>query len=188
MYNMYIMNTPIGGRFVIPDVVSTHFHLREGELVADFGAGSGFFLQTLSRAVGSTGRVFACEIQKPLVEKLADNARIPGLQNIHPLWCDLEEENGIKLGTGELDAAILVNTLFMIEDKETSVKEMSRTIRSGGKLFVIDWTESFAGMGPQAGDVVPEVNAVALFESNDFILDTDFPAGDHHYGLAFRKV
>jgi SAM-dependent methyltransferase len=182
------MNTPIGGRFVIPDVVSTHFHLREGELVADYGAGSGFFLQTLSRSVGESGRVFACEIQKQLVEKLADNARVLGLNNIHPLWCDLEEENGIKIGTGELDAAILVNTLFLIEDKEATAKEIARTIRSGGKFFVIDWTESFAGMGPQPGHVVPEVNATALFESHGFVLDTNFPAGDHHYGLAFRKI
>lgn len=187
MYNV-CMNTPIGGRFVIPDVVSTHFHLREGELVADFGAGSGFFLQTLSSAVGEKGRVFACEIQKQLVEKLADNARALGLSNIHPLWCDLEEDNGIKISNGELDAAILVNTFFMIEDKETAVREMSRTVRSGGKFFVIDWTESFAGMGPQAGAVVPAVNTIALFESNGFVLDTEFPAGDHHYGLAFRKI
>lgn len=182
------MNTPIGGRFVIPDVVATHFHLREGELVADFGAGSGFFLPALSKMVGESGRVFACEIQKALVEKLGDQARTLNLTNIHPLWCDLEEANGIKIGTGELDAAIMVNTLFLIEDKETAIKEMARTLRTGGRFFVIDWTESFAGMGPQPGSVITAAEATDLLESNGFMLDRDFPAGDHHYGLAFRKI
>jgi len=112
------MNTPIGGRFVVPDVVGTHFHLKPGELVADFGAGSGFFLKVLSNAVGDEGKVYACEIQKQLVEKLGEQARVMGLPNIHPLWCDLEEAAGIKIADGELDVALLANTLFLIEDRE----------------------------------------------------------------------
>jgi len=182
------MNTPVGGRFVMPNIVTTHFHLNEGDLVADFGAGSGFFLKPLSQAVGETGRVFACEIQKPLVEALGEQARIQGLRNIHPLWCDLEEAGGIKIGTGELDVAIIVNTLFMIEDKEVAITEMARTIRKGGKFFVVDWTESFAGIGPQPGSVVNPESTKALFESHGFVFEREYPTGEHHYGLAFRKV
>lgn len=182
------MNIPIGGRFVIPDIVSTHFHLKEGDLVADFGAGSGFFLRTLSKAVGKSGLVYACEIQRNLVDKLAEQARLWGLNNIHTLWCDLEEAGGIKIANSQLDAAILVNTLFMIEDKVTAVKEMGRTVRSGGKFFVIDWTESFAGMGPHPTAVITVPDTTNLFEANGFILDREYPAGDHHYGLAFRKI
>lgn len=182
------MNTPIGGRFVIPDTVATHFHLKEGDLVADFGAGSGFFLKPLSKAVGENGRVFACEIQKQLVEKIGEQSRLMGLGNVHPLWCDLEEVNGIKIGSGELDAAILVNTLFLIEDKTVAIQEMGRTIRSGGKFFVIDWTESFGGMGPQTDQVVSADEATNILESNGFVFDREYPAGDHHYGLAFRKI
>ncbi len=182
------MNTPIGGRFVIPDMVMTHFHIRAGDLIADFGAGSGFFLKPLSKAVGDTGRVFACEIQKPLVEKLGELAHLQGLGNVHTLWCDLEEPNGIKISNSELDVAILVNTLFLIEDKVTAVQEMARTVRSGGKFFVIDWTESFSGMGPDVKHVVSAADTTNLFESNGFIFEREFPAGDHHYGLAFRKV
>lgn len=182
------MNTPIGGRFVIPDVVASHFHIKEGDVVADFGAGSGFFMKTLSKAVGENGRVFACEIQKALVEKLGEQSRAQGLHNIYPVWCDLEEMDGIKIGDSELDVAILVNTIFLIEDKETSIKEMARTLRTGGNFFVIDWTESFAGMGPQPGNVVSADEVTALFESNGFVFEREYPAGDHHYGLAFRKI
>jgi len=173
---------------VKPDVVASHFHLREGDSVADFGAGGGFYLKTLSRAVGGSGQVYACEIQKQLVEKLGVQARLMGLSNIHPIWCDLEEPDGIKIGTAELDAAILVHTLFIIEDKVAAIKEMGRTIRSGGKFFVIDWTESFGGMGPQPSNVMTAEATTALLEGNGFIFEREFPTGDHHYGLAFRKV
>ncbi len=182
------MNTPIGGRFFVPSVVATHFHIKEGDLVADFGAGSGFFLKVLSQAVGENGRLFACEIQKQLVEKLGEQSRLMGLHNIHPLWCDLEETNGIKIGNGELDVAILVNTLFLIEDKVAAIQEMGRTVRTGGKFFLIDWTESFSGMGPQPGHIITPEESTNLFESNGFVFEREFPTGDHHYGLAFRKV
>lgn len=182
------MTIPIGGQFVVPDIVTSHFHLNAGDLVADFGAGSGFFLKPLSKAVGDEGRVFACDIQKGLVEKIGDYIRLQGLGNVHPLWCDLEEPNGIKISTGELDAAILVNTLFLIEQKDTAITEMGRTLRSGGKFFVIDWTDSFGGMGPQPAQVVPPSDTVALCESNGFVFEREYPTGDHHYGLAFRKI
>jgi hypothetical protein len=55
-------------------------------------------------------------------------------------------------------------------------------------VFVIDWTDSFGGMGPRTADVVDKETATALFETQQFILEREFPAGDHHYGLAFRKI
>lgn len=176
------------GRFVVPEVVVSHFHLKDGDKVADFGAGSGFFLKALSERVGQTGRVYACEIQKQLVEKLGDFTRLAGIQNVDPIWCDLEEPGGIRIPDAALDVGVLVNTFFQIEQKEASIKEMRRTIRQGGLMYVIDWTESWGGMGPQPGQVVSEESAKALFESNGFIFERAYPAGDHHYGLAFRKL
>lgn len=181
------MNLPTAGRFVVPDVVATHFHLREGDVVSDFGAGIGFFLKAISQAVGPEGRVYACEIQRQLVDKIGDTIRSQNLLNVRPLWCDLEEMQGIKIRDGELDAGFLINTLFQIEDKETAIKEMARTVRSGGKFFVIDWSESFAGMGPQPSAVITADQVKDLFESNGFVFERDFPTGEHHYGLAFRK-
>lgn len=182
------MSMPIAGRFVLPDVVATHFLLKEGDKVADFGAGSGFFLAPLSKAVGPTGRVYACEIQRPLVEKIGDLTRVQGLQNVDPIWCDLEEVGGVKIQESSLDAGILVNTLFQIEDKETTIKELRRVLRTGGLLYVIDWSESFGGLGPQAGDVVSPTAAKDLFESNGFHFEREYDAGDHHYGHSYRKV
>ncbi|MFT5037351.1 MAG: ubiquinone/menaquinone biosynthesis C-methylase UbiE [Candidatus Azotimanducaceae bacterium] len=174
------------GRFVVPELVGTHFHLREGDVVADFGAGSGYFMKTLSKLVGSEGRVHACEIQKNLIETIADVARREHLGNIEILWGDLEELNGSKVPTDSLDAGILVNTLFQLEDKDTAFEEIKRALRNGGKLFVIDWSESFGGLGPQPDQVITESDAKAVAEQHGFTFERSFDTGDHHYGLAFR--
>ncbi len=174
--------------FVVPDIVVSHFHLKPGDTIADFGAGSGFFLKSFSSRVGHEGKVYACEIQKSLVEKISDQVRTLGLANVYPIWCDLEEVNGIKIKDETLDVGILVNTLFQIEDKEIGIKEMARTIRSGGRLVIIDWTDSAGGMGPAADHFITAHDAAVLCEANGFVLENEFPAGSHHYGLAFRKV
>jgi ubiquinone/menaquinone biosynthesis C-methylase UbiE len=182
------MNFTLPGRFVTPDVVASHFHIHEGEKVADFGAGSGYYLKVLSGLVGQTGKVYACEIQKNLVEKLGDFARLSGLSNVLTLWCDLEEPNGIKIPDNTLDAAILVNTLFQFENKEAALTEIRRTMKPQGTLHIIDWSESFGGLGPQASDVITKDAAINLLESQRFVFEREYPAGEHHYGFTVRKV
>lgn len=176
------------GRFVDPQTVSTHFHIREGDIVADFGAGSGFFIEVLSRLVGQSGRVYACEIQRELVEKIGVLVRTKGLFSVDPLWCDLEMDHGVKIADDAVDVALMVNTFFQLGDKKTALSEVRRTLRSGGKFFLIDWSESFGGLGPQAQDVITAKDAQALIESSGFVYERSFDAGDHHYGLAFRKI
>lgn len=175
-------------QFVVPERAVTHFHLREGDVVGDFGAGSGFFEKALSRAVGETGTVYAFEIQKTLIERIAETTRRERLDNVNVLWCDIEQPDGCKLQTGILDVGLLANALFQFQHKEGALGEMRRLLRSGGKFIVIDWSESFGGMGPQESDVVTEADAKALIERHGFRFERSFPVGSHHYGLAFRAI
>jgi hypothetical protein len=59
-------------------------------------------------------------------------------------------------------------------------------VRSRGKVAVIDWTDSFRGMGPHKNDVVRKEEALALARGEGLELIREFPAGAHHYGLLFR--
>lgn len=181
------MYPTMSGRFVEPGAVVTHFHLREGDKVADFGAGSGHYMKPLAEAVGQSGAVYLCEIQKNLVDALGIRAGEEHLQNVHPIWCDFEASGGVKLADGTLDAGLLSNTLFQLTNRDASLQEVARTIRKGGKLFIIDWTDSFGGMGPDSEHVVSEEQARALAERAGFAFEQSFPTGEHHYGLAFRK-
>lgn len=182
------MNPTLPGRFVVPEVVASHFHFEPGSVVADFGAGAGFYLKPLSIMVGEKGKVFACEIQKSLVEKLAEVARVQGLSNVTPVWCDLEEVQGIKIRDRVLDGAILVNTLFQIEDRTTALTEIHRTLKRGAVLHLIDWTDSFGGIGPTPQQLLTQAAATDLLEEHSFLYEREYPAGEHHYGVAFRTV
>ncbi len=184
MYNNMYMNK---GVFSNPEKICSHFHLKEGDRVADLGAGSGRYMQPLADAVGEGGRVYLCDIQKELVESLGNHAQDLHLKNVRTLWCDIEAVKGIKLNDGTLDAVLLSNILFQIEDKEQAVAEIYRIHRKGGRLFIIDRTDSFGGLGPTSDSIMTEDMARRLFETSGFSFDRDFPAGDNHYGIALRK-
>ena len=175
-------------RFVIPDVVVSHFHINSCDTVVDIGAGNGYFLDTLVSAVGENGVVYACEIQKNLVDSIATQSQNYTDGVIKPVWGDVETLNGTKIPDQIADRVIMVNTLFMLQDKETAMSEIKRILQVGGKVFVIDWTEPADGLGPPQDMVVDEQTAISIFESNGFILENDYPAGDYHYGLSFRLV
>lgn len=182
------MNSVSPIRFVIPEVVATHFHIHEGDVVADFGAGAGYFIPTLALAVGPKGKIIACEIQKNLVEKIGFVAREHGHNNVDVLWSDLEEKDGIPIKEGSLDAGILVNTFFQLEDKATAVREFRRVIRTGGVIHVIEWSESYGGIGPATKQVVDKSSLCDWFEADGFVLEREYPTGAHHYGVTFRTI
>lgn len=173
-------------RFVHPDTVISHFHIRPGDQVADFGAGRGYFIPKLADAVGSDGVVYACEIQKGLVETIGEMARTQNMPQVRVLWCDLEEEKGVSIPNDSIDVGILVNTLFQIDNKEAALVEIIRTLRPGAKCIIIDWSESFQGLGPEPDAVLTADAARALCESAGLTFETSFDAGDHHYGMLFR--
>ncbi len=173
-------------RFVVPDLVVSHFYITPGDTVVDIGAGNGYFLEALANAVGESGVVYACEIQKNLVDSLTTQAEKFTEGVIKPIWGDVENLQGTKIPDQVADRVILVNTLFMLQDKDTALLEIKRILQPGGKVFVIDWAESYAGLGPPEGMVISKDTTINLFEQSGFVLENDYESGDHHYGLAFR--
>jgi len=82
----------------------------------------------------------------------------------------------------------MVNTLYQFEEREAAAVEIRRILRTGGKLMIVDWSETVPGLGPTPDRLLTQDDCKALFESHGFIFERDFLAGEHHYGLAFRAV
>src|SRR5690606_1047026 len=53
-----------------PRAVMELLALKPGEVVADIGAGSGYYTRRMAQAVGQTGRVYAVDIQPEMLQIL----------------------------------------------------------------------------------------------------------------------
>ena len=166
--------------------------LREGMKVGDFGAGTGHYARTAAAIVGHDGKVYAIDIQDGVLKHLKLNnsgnrQNLPaGRQGIIETICgDIEKQGGTHLREASLDAVILSNVLFQIENRFGLIGEIKRVLKSGGKLLLIDWAGSYSGMGPDEKKIVTEHEAEALFINSGFHKVKSFRAGAHHYGIIF---
>jgi ubiquinone/menaquinone biosynthesis C-methylase UbiE len=165
------------------------FGIGTNMTVADLGAGSGFYTLAAARMMkGGNGKVYSIEVQRDLLGRIKDAADKEHLTNIEYLWANFEKLGGSKLHDHTVDRVILSNVLFQVEDKLTALKEVDRILKPDGKVMVVDWTDSFGGMGPAPGDVFPETKAVELFGRNGFTKERDVDAGAHHYGIIFKRT
>lgn len=156
--------------------------------IADFGAGSGAYALLIAEALEGYGRVYAVDIQRDLLRRIGNEASRRGFKNVEPVWADLGSEGASKLDDSSLDLVLVSNLLFQVESKKGVLAEARRVLRGSGRLAVIDWSDSFGGMGPQKSDVVTKEKALALAREAGFELQREFPAGAHHYGLIFKRA
>ncbi|MFA5764057.1 MAG: methyltransferase domain-containing protein [Candidatus Paceibacterota bacterium] len=175
--------------FSDPEKNIEQFSLGKGNVVADFGAGSGFYSFAAAEAVGETGKVYAIDVQKDLLQKLKNEARnVRHLMNIEVVWADLEHLGGTKLRESSMDAVVAANLFFQIENKDNACMEIRRILKKNGRVLFVDWLGSFGGMGPHQSNVFPREAAEKLFEKHGFALEKETFSGGQHYGLIFRKV
>ena len=180
-YNVSIMS------FSDPKKNLAQLGLEEGMAVADFGAGSGAYALAAAARVGSSGKVYAIDIQQELLSKIKKIARESGMSNIEVLWGDVDEPNGSELPDESVDVVVLSNILFQLEHKETALREALRIMKQSGRILVVDWGASYGGLGPAEKDVVPLQRARELFAIAGFEEEREIDAGSYHYGIIFRK-
>jgi ubiquinone/menaquinone biosynthesis C-methylase UbiE len=171
--------------FADPQANVLQFGLREGMKVADLGSGVGHYALAASPIIGDTGRIYAVDVQEDVLVHLANSAQQRRMRNIVTVWGNIEKSGGTALKAASIDAVILSNTLFQLENAEEAIKEIKRVLVSGGKVLVVDWAGSYDGMGPAPEAVVPEHTAEELFVSHGFHKVKAFRGGPHHYSLVF---
>ena len=162
--------------------------IQVGQDIADLGSGSGHYSIASAKALMSTGRVYAIDAQKDMLSRLKNQAIKEGLYNIEVIWGNIEKINGTKLRDSSVDLALLCNVLFQAENKMDLIKETKRILKPAGRVLLVDWEDSFGGIGPKKSMVVKKEKAKDIFEKNGFHIDREINAGSHHYGLILKKL
>jgi ubiquinone/menaquinone biosynthesis C-methylase UbiE len=173
--------------FLNPSYAVRALEMQGGERVADFGAGSGFFTRAAAREAGVHGVVWAVDCHQDLLSRIKNLALGEGLHNVEVVHGNVEKPRGSHLPEANFDAVIISNVLFGADRRHEVVREARRILRPGGRALVIDWRESFAGMGPHPDHVITAKEAQELFEAEGFLHIEDVPVGAYHWGFIAKK-
>lgn len=159
--------------------------IQHGMKVADFGAGSGAYTLHIAKILSGSGTVYAIDVQKELLRRIKNEANKRNYHNVEVIWADLETPESSKIHAHTVDVVLISNTLFQMPDKKVPLAEARRIVKKNGRVSIIDWSESFGGIGPHKDDVFSASAAKAIASQSGFRLIEEFNAGAHHYGLIF---
>jgi len=172
--------------FLNPKKVIENLEIEKKDTVVDFGAGVGRYTIPLIKKT-TEGRVYAVEINPDTIDRLRNelsDARVAGSVDI--IRADIER-NIIQIPQDSVDWVIAANIFFAIEKKDDTINVIKNLLKPDGKVLVIDWEESFSGMGPSPEHVFSEYDAKEIFAKHGFHLIKRIPSGSHHYGLIFSR-
>ena len=159
------------------------FGLREDSIVADLGAGTGFY-SVVAGYLAPRGKVYAVDIVKDFLATIKHKAREARLRNVEIIWGDIEKSGGTKIGAGVADAVIASNVLHQLKNKEQLVHEIKRILKPRGRVLLVDWSPGILS----AARVVPKHQAREMFEKGGFVWQKDINAGNYHYGMILMKI
>lgn len=188
MQNVRTHSTSSVSGFAHPNRNVAAFGVQSGMRVADFGAGSGAYVLGIAKRLDGTGKVYAIDVQRDLLRRIANEAMRRGYSNVEVIWADLEVPRASKLANASIDLVLVSNLLFQVPDKVAVLREARRTIKSTGIVVVIDWSDSFRGLGPMKEDVVKKEDMLKYAQKAGLELKNEFAAGEHHYGLILRQA
>lgn len=152
----------------------------EEKVIADIGAGEGFFARRLAPLAD---RVIAIEIDQRWVDYL-DTLRMTELPtHLRPrLEARLATPDDPMLEDGEVDIVLFVNTLYLIDNREQYLRRLRPALRTGGRVVIVDWKKENTALGPVVSDRIAISDLAALLERAGFrVVSTDNTALDYQY-------
>jgi SAM-dependent methyltransferase len=169
-----------------PEEVMDALYVGEGSVVADLGAGGGWFTIRLARRVTRNGTVYAQDIQRLMIEAIGRRVEREGLTNVKTvLGTGADPFPGLAPGT--LDAVLIVDAFHEMTEPVVLLRNVARALKPQGRIGIIDYREGDGGPGPKAEERVPPKVIVATAKDAALTLDREGTFLPYQYFLIFRK-
>jgi ubiquinone/menaquinone biosynthesis C-methylase UbiE len=128
-----------------PEQIMDVLGIAEGSVVADIGAGAGWFTIRLARRVGPNGIVYAEDVQPEMLAAIQRRVNAEGLMNVKQI---LGKGSDPQLPKAALDVVLMVDAYHEIDDRVPLLRNLARALRPGGRIGVVDFKLEGSGPGP----------------------------------------
>lgn len=173
-----------------PDLIMDALGIADGSVVADLGAGGGWFTVQLARRVGPNGLVYAQDIQPQMIEAINRRVQLEGLNNVRTV---LGTPTDPRLPHG-LDAVLIVDAYHEMDEPsrpqviQDLMRSIDRALKPQGRIGIVDFLPGGGGPGPAAEDRVKPETIIASVEAAGLKLQARESVPPFQYLLVFGKV
>ena len=158
--------------------------LAPGMVVADVGAGTGYFSRFLAAAVGPSGTVLAADPEPNLVVHLRERAEREATANVVPV---LIPRNHPGLPPGLVDLVLIVDTYHHIDGRHAWLERLRGALRPAGRVAIVEWQKRPLPVGPEMEHKLAREQVVDEMTASGFELVGEPDILPYQYLLIFRR-
>jgi ubiquinone/menaquinone biosynthesis C-methylase UbiE len=164
-----------------PHEVMMALAVKEGETIADIGAGSGYFTMRLAHHVGPGGHVYAVDVSPDMIRHLQQRVRDAKVQNVSPILAPPDDPRLPQMA----DRFVIVDVWHHIEDQAGYLAKMKKLLKPGGQVVMIDFHKRDLPVGPPAGMKIAREDLLTQMQAHGFRLAKEHTFLPYQYFLVF---
>ena len=177
-----MLDDPKRDAYQKPHEVLAALNLKPGEVIADIGAGSGYFTFRLGHHVGAKGKVYAVDVSPDMIRHINRRSREVKANNIVSILADPDDP---LLPDRSVDRFFICDVWHHVEDQTKYLSLMKKMLTPGGEVVMIDFHKKELPFGPPLQMKIARQDLVKQMESNGFRLSKEHTFLPYQYFLIF---
>ena len=119
-----------------PELAIEALKLQSGDVVADIGAGTGYFSWRMAKKVGDKGLVYGVEIQQEMIDLMSQKLALRKVANVKPL---LGTTTDPKLPAAGVDLVIMVDVYHEFDQPFEMMENICKSLKPGGRIAFVEF-------------------------------------------------
>jgi SAM-dependent methyltransferase len=148
-----------------PDEVVRALHLTGNEIVADVGAGSGYFTFRFAAALPQ-GRVVATDIEPEMTRYIHHKAMTEGIRNVEPVLASADDPKV----PATADLVFVCDVLHHVQNRDAWLRRLHDQMKPDARLVLVEFKEGDLPEGPPAALKIPREEILRLLRDTGFVL------------------
>ena len=168
--------SPERERWQKPEEVLRLLKIEPEEVIADIGAGTGYFTRRFAR---QAAKVYAVDVDEASLKQIATQ----GFDNVEIIVAAPDDP---KLPSASVDTIFFSNVLHHIDERPAYYAKLARALKPGGRIVIIDFHKRELPVGPPVSMKLAEEEVIAELEAAGFVREASYDLLPYQYFLVFR--
>jgi ubiquinone/menaquinone biosynthesis C-methylase UbiE len=168
-----------------PDEVVKALNLKPGDVVADIGAGSGYFTRRLAPQVLPGGLVYAVDIDERMLQYIHQEVE---KRNLHNIVTVLSPAHDPMLAPVSVDMIFICNTYHHFTNRQDYNKRLVRALKKGGRLVIVDYYKKDMPVGPPPAEKLTKDEVIRELTAAGLKVKQDLNILPYQYFLIFQLL
>lgn len=165
-----------------PHEVLTALGIKQGEMIADIGAGSGYFTFRLAHHAGENGKVYAVDVNPDMILHLNRRIRELKARNVVSILAAADDP---LLSDHSVNRFFFCDSWHHIRAQTKYLSLVRKMLKPGGEVIMIDFHKRKQPVGPPLPMRIAREDLLQQMESNGFHLKQEHTFLPYQYFLVF---